>query len=259
MRITILLLLFLHNGKTTDKLLKESYELASVPNNRELDVLLSSGEQISISKLAILLNELGYNAISLTGWQAGIYTNNTNQNAVIENIDTTRITKELQLRKIVIVAGFQGFNKSQDITTLGRGGSDTTAVAIAAALNAKHCYIFSDVDGVYTTDPHKVSDAKKLEELSYTEMLDIANEGARVLHNRCIEIGEKFNIPIITKSTFNNKSGSIINSKIEDNTVKSIVKNDDLILINLKYDSYTIKLFNQVYNLLTVQEIMPIQ
>ena len=228
----MLLLLFLLNGKTTDKLLKEAYELAKVPSDRELDVLLSSGEQVSISKLSILLNEMGYKAVSLTGWQAGIYTNNTNQNATIENIDTSRISKELQEGKIVIIAGFQGFNDNLDITTLGRGGSDTTAVAVAAALKAKHCYIFSDVDGVYTTDPNKIPVAKKLETLSYVEMLDIADEGAKVLHNRCIEIGEKFNIPIITKSTFNNKSGSVINDKIEDKVVKSIVKNDDLLLVN---------------------------
>ena len=240
-------------------MLKEAYELANVPNDRELDVLLSSGEQVSISKLAILLNELGYEAVSLTGWQAGIFTNNTNQNAIIESIDTGRIINELNSKKIVIIAGFQGFNENLDITTLGRGGSDTTAVAVAAALKAKHCFIFSDVDGVYTTDPNKVASAKKLETLSYVEMLDIANEGARVLHNRCIEVGEKFNIPIITKSTFNNKSGSNINDKIESNTVKSIVKNDDLILINLKYNSYGVKLLYQLYDFLMKNDILPIQ
>ena len=255
----MLLSLFLHNGKTTDRLVKEAHELALVPNNRELDVLLSSGEQVSISKLSILLNELGYSAVSLTGWQAGIYTNNTNQNAVIENIDTSRIVKELNDRKIVVIAGFQGYNENLDITTLGRGGSDTTAVAVAAALNAKHCYIFSDVDGVYTTDPNKYPDAKKIESLSYVEMIDIANEGAKVLHNRCIEIGEKFNIPIITKSTFNNKSGSVINDRIEENVVKSIVKNDDIILIELKYFTYSIKLFNQIYECLIDNSILPIQ
>ena len=252
-------MLFLLNGKTTDRLIKEAHELALVPNNRELDVLLSSGEQISISKLSILLNELGYNTVSLTGWQAGIYTNNTNQNAVIESIDTSRINKELENKRIVIIAGFQGFNDNLDITTLGRGGSDTTAVAVAASINAKHCYIFSDVDGVYTTDPNKYSDAQKLESLSYVEMIDIANEGAKVLHDRCIEIGEKFNIPIITKSTFNNKSGSVINDKIEANIVKSIVKNDDILLVNLKYVSYSTELFNQVYNCLVENEILPIQ
>ena len=255
----MLLWLFLLSGKTTDGLLNEAYELAEVPTDRELDVLLSSGEQISISKLSILLNNLGYNSISLTGWQAGIYTNNTNQNAIIEYIDTTRILKELSERKIVIVAGFQGYNENLDITTLGRGGSDTTAVALAASLKAKHCYIFSDVDGVYTTDPNKYTEAKKLETLSYVEMLDIASEGAKVLHNRCVEIGEKFNIPIITKSTFNNKSGSVIDNKIEEGVAKSIVKNDDLILVNLKYENYSTKLFYQFYDLLTTQNVLPIQ
>ena len=147
-------------GKTTDNLLNQAKELSSLPNERELDTLVSTGEQISMSKLSILLNELGYESISLTGWQAGIYTSNLNQNSKIENIDTTRIEEELEKDKIVIVAGFQGINEKGDITTLGRGGSDTTAVAIAAALKAKHCYIFSDVDGVYTTDPNKISIAK---------------------------------------------------------------------------------------------------
>lgn len=250
---------YLLNGKTTDRLLKEACELSKVPNERELDVLLSSGEQVSISKLSILLNELGYNSISLTGWQAGIYTNNTNQNAIIENIDTTRILSELSKRKIVIVAGFQGINTKLDITTLGRGGSDTTAVAISASLNAKHCYIFSDVDGVYTTDPNKISNAKKLENLSYVEMLDISNEGAKVLHNRCVEIGEKFNIPIITKSTFNNKTGSVIDNKLESNEVKSIVKNDNLVLVNLKEPLYSEKLIKNIYNDFISNSILPIQ
>lgn len=213
-------------GKTTDTLIKQAKELSNKISERELDTLLSSGEQISIAKLAILLNSKGYNAISLTGWQAGIYTNNTNQNAIIEKINTSRIIQELNLNKIVIVAGFQGINKNLDITTLGRGGSDTTAVAIAAALKAKNCYIFSDVDGIYTTDPNKVKEAKKLSNISYKEMQEISNEGAKVLHNRCVEIGDKFNIPIITKSTFNNKDGSVVSNKIEENTVKSIIKKE---------------------------------
>ncbi len=213
-------------GKTTDKLISEAKELSTNISNREMDALLSTGEQISIAKLSILLNSMGYDAISLTGWQAGIYTNNTNQNALIEKINTSRITKELQKRKIVIIAGFQGINENLDITTFGRGGSDTTALAIAAALKAKNCYIFSDVDGVYTTDPNKVETSKKLSALSYNEMLEISSEGAKVLHNRCIEIGDKFKIPIITKSTFNNKPGTVISDIIEENTVKSVVKKD---------------------------------
>lgn len=213
-------------GKTTDKLIGEALELSRYTKDREMDMLLSSGEQISIAKLSILLNGMGYNAISLTGWQAGILTNNTNQNAMIQNIDTTRIKKELEDRKIVIIAGFQGYNENLDITTLGRGGSDTSAIAIAAALDAKECYIFSDVDGIYTADPNKVEDAKKLPALSYNEMMEISSEGAKVLHNRCAEIGDKFKIPIITKSTFNNKAGTIITDIIEENTIKSVVKKD---------------------------------
>lgn len=213
-------------GKTTDKLILEAKELSQTAEDREMDVLLSSGEQISTAKLSILLNNLGYKAISLTGWQAGIYTNNTNQNAIIKYIDTSRIKKELKKGKIVIIAGFQGVNENMDITTFGRGGSDTTAVAIAAALGAKNCYIFSDVDGVYTTDPNKLEHAKKLAALSYEEMQEISSEGAKVLHNRCVEIGDKFKVPIITKSTFNNKAGTVISDIIEENTIKSIVKKE---------------------------------
>ena len=224
-------------GKTTDKLIneasqiiKENVKIESPSKNseifREMDMLLSTGEQVSISKLSILLNNMGYKSISLTGWQAGILTDNANQNAIIKNIDTTRILQELKKRKIVIIAGFQGYNENLDITTLGRGGSDTSAIAIAAALKAKECYIFSDVDGVYTTDPNKVPEAKKIPALSYNEMMEISSEGARVLHNRCAEIGDKFKIPIITKSTFNNKAGTIITDIIEENTIKSVIKND---------------------------------
>ena len=213
-------------GKTTDKLINEANELSNKVTDREMDVLLSCGEQMSVAKLSILLQDMGYDAISLTGWQAGIFTSNTNQNALIKSIDTSRILKELEQNKIVIIAGFQGINENMDITTLGRGGSDTTAVAIASALNAKNCYIFSDVDGVYTTDPNKTKEAKKLSALSYEEMLEISSEGAKVLHNRCVEIADKFKIPIITKSTFNNQPGTIVSDIIEENTIKSIVKKD---------------------------------
>lgn len=213
-------------GKTTDKLINEAYELSNKPNNREMDVLLSSGEQVSIAKLSILLNDLGYSAVSLTGWQAGIFTNNANQNALIENIDVDRINKELDEGKIVIIAGFQGYNENLDITTFGRGGSDTTAVAVASAVQAKNCYIFSDVDGVYTVDPNKISEAKKIPALSYREMLELSSEGAKVLHGRCVEIAEKYKIPVITKSTFNNRAGTIISDIIEENTIKSVVKKE---------------------------------
>lgn len=235
-------------GKTTDGLIKEAMSLSSIPNDRELDVLLSSGEQISMAKLAILLNRLEMPAISLTGWQAGIYTNNTNQDAIIEDIDTSRIEEELDKGKIVIIAGFQGINENMDITTLGRGGSDTTAVAVAAKLNASKCYIFSDVDGVYTSDPRQTKVAKKIDTLSYTEMLDIADEGAKVLHNRCVEVGEKFSIPIVAKSTFNDNEGTVINNRIEGGYVKNIVKNDNIQYVHLTSDNYSLENFNKIYN-----------
>ena len=243
-------------GKTTDGLIKEALSLSSIPNDRELDVLLSTGEQISIAKLSILLNSLNYRAISLTGWQAGIKTNNTNQDAIIEDIDTTRIMKELDDGKVVIVAGFQGINEKGDITTLGRGGSDTTAVAIAAKIKAEHCYIFSDVDGVYTTDPNQVTVAKKIDSLSYQEMLDIADEGAKVLHNRCVEVGEKFGVPIVAKSTFKEGKGTEINNKpVEGTVIKNIVKNDKLIYVHGVSKDSTTQDFNSVYNKFVVNEI----
>lgn len=213
-------------GKTTDRLIKEAEELSLKPNEREMDVLLSAGEQISASKLAILLNYLGYEAISLMGWQVGIHTNKENQNAKIEYINTERIEKELMDRKIVVVAGFQGIDENNNITTLGRGGSDTTAVALSAELNASRCYIYSDVDGIYTADPRKIPNADKLTKISYEEMYSLSSEGAKVLHDRCVEIGEKFDVPIITESTFNDKKGTEITHNLESSGVKSIVKKE---------------------------------
>ncbi len=213
-------------GKMTDSLIKQAEELSLKPDKREMDVLLSVGEQITTAKLAILLNYLGYEAISLTGWQAGIHTNSDNQKAKIKNIDLTRINKELEKGKIVIVAGFQGIDENNNITTLGRGGSDTTAVALAAELKAKQCYIYSDVDGIYTADPNKVDNTRKLKNISYEEMHELSSEGAKVLHDRCVEIGEKYDVPIITESTFNNNPGTKITHKLECSGVKSIVKKD---------------------------------
>lgn len=215
-------------GKTTDNLLEEAFALSAKPNRREMDVLLSVGEQMTMAKLAILLIEKGYKAVSLTGWQAGIETNDINQSAIIEKIDVKRINTELDNGNIVIIAGFQGINQKGDITTLGRGGSDTTAVAIAAALNSKECHIYSDVDGIYSADPNKIKNAKKINEISYDEMLEISSEGAKVLHNRCIEIGEKYDIPIISKSTFTDGVGTIISNKksLEGTVVRNIVKKE---------------------------------
>lgn len=213
-------------GKTTDKLIKEAEELSNKPNKREMDALLSVGEQISATKLAILLNELGYEAISFTGWQAGIHTNEEYQNSKIEYIDTIAIKEELGKRKIVIVTGFQGIDCNNNITTLGRGGSDTTAVALAAELKAKQCYIYSDVDGIYSADPNKVENTEKLKNISYEEMHSLSSEGAKVLHDRCVEIGERYNVPIVTGSTFNENPGTHITHKLEASGIKSIVKKD---------------------------------
>lgn len=242
-------------GKTTDRLIEEAKSLAKIPNERELDVLLSTGEQVSISKLAILLNNMQLPAISLTGWQAGIYTNNKNQNARIEDIDTSRILEELNKDKIVIVAGFQGINKNLDITTLGRGGSDTTAVALAAKLKSEICYIFSDVDGVYSTDPKQIKEAKKLNNISYEEMIDIANEGAKVLHPRCVELGKKYSIPIVAKSTFIENEGTKINNNLEETAVKNIVKNDNIIYVNAKCEDNNKDLFNSIYETFINEEL----
>ena len=221
-------------GKTTDRLIKEAQDLSAIPNEREMDMLLSTGEQITASKLSILLNRKGHNAISLTGWQAGIITNNIHKSAKVEQICTERIEKELEKGNIVIVSGFQGIDEEGDITTLGRGGSDTTAVALQAALNAEKCYIFSDVDGIYSADPNMVTMAKKLDEISFDEMQEIADAGAKVLHNRCVQIGKRFNGNIVSKSTFDDGKGTKICKEIESTEIKSIVKNEKLILIKMK-------------------------
>lgn len=221
-------------GKTTDQLIKEAQELSAIPEEREIDMLLSTGEQITASKLSILLNRMGHKAVSLTGWQAGIITNKIYRKARIEQIYTERLEKELQEGKIVIVAGFQGIDESGNITTLGRGGSDTTAVALQTALKADACYIFSDVDGIYSADPNMVTIAKRLKEISFDEMQEIADAGAKVLHNRCVQIGKKFDCNIVAKSTFSNEGGTTICQKIESTEVKSIVKNEKLLEIKVK-------------------------
>jgi len=177
-------------GDTTDDLIAKAAEINPAASKRELDVLLSCGEQISMSLLAMAIQKLGFPVISLTGWQAGLKTDSAYGNARIKQIDTDRLNAELDKGKIVIIAGFQGINKYDDITTLGRGGSDTTAVAFAAALKADLCQIFTDVDGVYTADPRIVSDAVKLDEISYDEMLELASLGAQVLHNRSVELAK---------------------------------------------------------------------
>lgn len=197
-------------GKTTDKLVLEEREISNTPDKREHDVLLSTGEQITISKLAIYLKELGYNAISFTGWQVPIITDDNYGNANIVNINTEKILSQLENNRIVIVAGFQGITKSGDITTLGRGGSDTTAVALASYLKAEKLYIYTDVDGVYSEDPNINKNAVKYDSISYDKMIEMAKNGAKVLHTKCVEMAKENSVPIIVKSTFVENDGTIV-------------------------------------------------
>lgn len=197
-------------GKTTDKLILEENEITTKPDKREHDVLVSTGEQITISKLAIYLKELGYDAISYTGWQIPIITDDNYGNANIVDINTNKILEQLKNNKIVIVAGFQGITKTGDITTLGRGGSDTTAVALASYLKAEKLYIYTDVDGVYSEDPNVNPDAIKYATISYDKMIEMAKNGAKVLHTKCVEMAKENNVPIIVKSTFVENEGTIV-------------------------------------------------
>lgn len=197
-------------GKTTDELIEEEREISTNPNEREHDVLASVGEQITIAKLAIYLNELGYDAISFAGWQVPIITDNCYGNADIIDINTEKILRELENNKIVIVAGFQGVTKTGDITTLGRGGSDTTAVALASYLKADKLYIYTDVDGVYSEDPNINPKAIKYDTISYDEMIEMAENGAKVLHTKCVKMAKENNIPIIVKSTFVENEGTVV-------------------------------------------------
>ncbi len=197
-------------GDTTNKLIEKALKLNENPSKREMDMLLSSGEQISSALLAITIEKLGYPVVSLTGWQAGFNTNSNYTNARINKINSERLKKEISERKIVIVAGFQGINMFVDITTLGRGGSDTTAVALAVELKADLCQIYTDVDGVYTTDPRLLNTAKKLDEISYEEMLELASLGAKVLHSRSVELAQKYNVQLEVLSSTKKCSGTIV-------------------------------------------------
>jgi len=197
-------------GYTTDNLIKLAYQVNEQPGDRELDVLLSTGEIVSSTLLALALESLGCNAVSLTGAQAGIQTDSSYSRARILRVDTKRVVSELEKGNIVIVAGFQGVTQEMDITTLGRGGSDTTAVALAASLKAEICQIYTDVEGVYTADPHLIPGARKLKDIGYEEMLELASYGARVMQNRAVELGELYNVPILVASSFRRQPGTII-------------------------------------------------
>lgn len=222
-------------GDTTDDLLIRAREINKNPTSREMDMLLSTGEQISISLLAMAIQTLGFPVVSLTGWQIGMRTDSNHCSARIKSLTNTRIQEELSNRKIVIVAGFQGINKQYDITTLGRGGSDTTAVALAAQLRADLCQIYTDVDGIYTADPRKIKKAKKLEHISYDEMLELATMGAQVLHNRSIELAKRYNVNLEVLSSFSKLPGTKVkeNDQMEKMLVRGIAKDDDVAVIEL--------------------------
>ena len=222
-------------GDTTDDLIEKAKEINPRPSKREMDVLLSTGEQISIALMAMALEKMGLPAVSLTGWQIRMQTNSDYGNARIKKVACERIRNELDKRRIVIVAGFQGTNKYDDITTLGRGGSDTTAVAIAAAMHADLCQIYTDVEGVFTCDPRKVPGAKKIEEITYDEMLELASLGAQVLHNRSVEMAKRYNVNMEVLSSFARKPGTKVKevTKVEQTKISGIAKDCNVARIAL--------------------------
>jgi len=210
-------------GDSTDDLIDLAHSVSDQPHPRELDLLLSTGELVACTLLTMALGDLGQEAVSLTGSQAGIHTDTSHGRARIHSVDTARMLKELREGRIVVVAGFQGISEDEDITTLGRGGSDTTAVALAAALEAERCEIYTDVDGIYTADPKIVPEARKLSEIDYDEMLELANYGAK-MHPRSIELGSVFNVPIYVASSFNQTQGTLIH-RIDSNADKRVMEN----------------------------------
>ena len=201
-------------GKYTDELIHMAKDINDTPPKREMDMLFTIGEQMSVSLMAMAMNKLDVPAVSLNAFQVSMHTTSVHGNARLKRIDTERIKRELDSRKIVIVTGFQGVNKYDDYTTLGRGGSDTTAVALAAALHADACEIYTDVDGVYTADPREVPKARKLKEITYDEMLDLATLGAGVLHNRSVEMAKKYGVPLVVRSSLNNSEGTVVKEEV---------------------------------------------
>lgn len=222
-------------GDTTDDLIAKAQEINPGASKREMDVLLSTGEQISIALLAMALEKLGYPCKSLTGWQAGFITDSTHGSSRVRRINKERLENELGKGNILIVAGFQGINRYDDITTLGRGGSDTSAVALAAALHADNCQIYTDVDGVYTADPRIVPNARKLEEISYEEMLELASLGAQVLHNRSVEMAQKYNVKMEVLSSLERKPGTQIKEvvQVEKMLIRGVARDNDVARISI--------------------------
>lgn len=222
-------------GDTTDDLIEKAYEINAKPSKREMDMLMASGEQISIALLAMAIEKLGCPVVSLLGWQAGFNTSSVYGAARIKSVKTDRLRSEIDRHNIVVVAGFQGINKYDDLTTLGRGGSDTSAVAIAAAMRADRCQIFTDVEGVYTADPRKVENTKKLQEITYDEMLELATLGAQVLNNRSVEMAKKYNVEIEVLSSLKRVPGTIVKevAKMEKMLIRGVTKDTDVARVSV--------------------------
>ena len=222
-------------GDTTDDLIEKAAEINPKGSKREMDVLLTAGEQMSASLLAMAIEKLGFPVISLLGWQAGFQTSSAYGNARIKSIKTDRLRAEIGRKNIVVVAGFQGLNKYDDVTTFGRGGSDTTAVALAASLHAERCQIFTDVEGVYTADPRKIEGAKKLKEITYDEMLELATLGAQVLNNRSVEMAKKYNVEVEVLSSLKRVPGTIVKevAKMEKMLVRGVTKDTNVTRVSI--------------------------
>ncbi|MFE6170101.1 aspartate kinase [Viridibacillus arvi] len=226
-------------GKTTDKLVEMAHEIMPNPSKREMDTLLTTGEQVTISLLSMALQSLGLSAQSFTGWQAGILTEGIPSDSRIVEIQSENVRKALDKGQVAVVAGFQGVDSNNNITTLGRGGSDTTAVALAAALGAERCDIYTDVDGVYTSDPRYVPKARKLQELSYDEMLELANLGAGVLHPRAVEFAKNYKIPLAVRSSYVEDEGTIMKEEVEvekDLVVRGVAFMSDIVRVTVGYE-----------------------
>ncbi|MDU9693027.1 aspartate kinase [Priestia aryabhattai] len=245
-------------GKTTDALVKLASDITNSPSKREMDMLLTTGEQVTISLLTMALQCKGYEATSLTGWQAGIQTEAVHSNARIQHIDTTRIQSQLDRGRIVVVAGFQGCSEDGSITTLGRGGSDTTAVALAAALKAAKCDIYTDVTGVFTTDPRYVEDARKLHSISYDEMLELANLGAGVLHPRAVEFAKNYQVPLEVRSSLENENGTIVEEEVsmEQNlVVRGIAFEDNISRVTIEGLNNELQTLSTIFTALAKEQL----
>ena len=244
-------------GDTTDDLIAKAEEINSHPSKREMDMLLSTGEQISVALCAMALESMGLPCVSLTAWQVGIQTTAVHGDARIKRIDSERVQAELDQHRIVLITGFQGMDRAGDVTTLGRGGSDTSAVALAAAFRAKLCQIYTDVDGVYTADPRIVPNARHLDEITYDEMLELASQGAGVLHNRSVELAKKFRVDLEVLSSLERKPGTKVKevTKVEKTTIAGVAKDTSIARIALIGLRHNPGVAFQVFDLLSKHNI----